>query len=158
MEITAEETPIGWTDQQATTVVTWRQLVWRRFRRHKMAMFGAIMLILLIGYCFGGSLFISEESRSAIALVQIAINHSYFLHTLFQEHHGSKDYIIEVTETLCVVREGMVKTTANMIAPIVLPRQLRRLKRTSAADNLRIDYCFVHWHLRSIGPLCNTCV
>jgi peptide/nickel transport system permease protein len=61
MEITGEAATMGWEDQQTTTVVTWRQLVWRRFRRHKMAMFGAIMLILLVGYCFGGALFISEE-------------------------------------------------------------------------------------------------
>ncbi len=33
------------------------RLVWRRFRRHKMAMAGAVMLILLVLYAFGGTLF-----------------------------------------------------------------------------------------------------
>ena len=40
---------------------TLRQLVWRRFRRHRMAMAGAIMLFLLILYSFGGALFFTEE-------------------------------------------------------------------------------------------------
>jgi len=38
-----------------------RQLAWRRFRRHKMALFGSAVLILLIAYCFGGALFVTEE-------------------------------------------------------------------------------------------------
>ncbi|MFZ5915442.1 MAG: oligopeptide ABC transporter permease [Chloroflexota bacterium] len=37
-----------------------RQLVWRRFRRHKMAMGGAILLILLVLYSILGTLFYSE--------------------------------------------------------------------------------------------------
>jgi len=37
------------------------QLTWRRFRRHRMAIFGTIMLILLIAYTFGGALIISED-------------------------------------------------------------------------------------------------
>lgn len=37
------------------------QLTWRRFRRHKMAIFGAIVLILLTFYTFGGSLFVTEK-------------------------------------------------------------------------------------------------
>ena len=38
-----------------------RELTWRRFRRHKMAMFGVIVLILLFAYSFGGALFVSES-------------------------------------------------------------------------------------------------
>ena len=37
-----------------------RELAWRRFRRHKMAMFGLVVLGALILYSFGGSLFVSE--------------------------------------------------------------------------------------------------
>ena len=37
------------------------QLTWRRFRRHKMAMFGAVMLILLFVYAFAGTLFFTED-------------------------------------------------------------------------------------------------
>ena len=38
-----------------------RQMAWRRFRRHKLAVAGIVILIGLIVYCFGGALFISEE-------------------------------------------------------------------------------------------------
>src|SRR5512139_3255402 len=37
------------------------QLTWRRFRRHKMAIFGAVTLVLLFVYCFGGALVFSED-------------------------------------------------------------------------------------------------
>jgi len=37
------------------------QLTWRRFRRHKMAIFGAVVLILLVLYSFIGSFFLSEK-------------------------------------------------------------------------------------------------
>lgn len=36
------------------------RMTWLRFRRHKMAMFGAVMLILLFLYSFGGAFFVSE--------------------------------------------------------------------------------------------------
>lgn len=41
--------------------LTLRQLAWRRFRRHKMALFGGITLILLVLYAFIGSLFFTEK-------------------------------------------------------------------------------------------------
>jgi peptide/nickel transport system permease protein len=36
------------------------ELTWRRFRRHKMALFGGVALILLILYSFGGAFIFSE--------------------------------------------------------------------------------------------------
>ena len=36
-------------------------LTWRRFLRHKMALFGVIILLLLIVYSFGGGFFVSEQ-------------------------------------------------------------------------------------------------
>jgi len=36
-------------------------MAWRRFRRHKMAMFGACLLILIVLYVIGGSLVYSEK-------------------------------------------------------------------------------------------------
>ncbi len=41
--------------------LTLRQMTWRRFRRHKMALVGTVMLILLVLYCLGGALFVSED-------------------------------------------------------------------------------------------------
>jgi peptide/nickel transport system permease protein len=48
-------------DEIEAPPLTIRELTWRRFRRHKMAMIGAVALILLFIYCFGGALFISED-------------------------------------------------------------------------------------------------
>jgi peptide/nickel transport system permease protein len=41
------------------------QMAWRRFRRHKMAMFGAVMLIVLFVYAFGGNLIYTEAMANA---------------------------------------------------------------------------------------------
>lgn len=48
-------------DELEAPPLTLRQLTWRRFRRHKMAMFGAVMLLLLFVYSFGGAIFLTEE-------------------------------------------------------------------------------------------------
>jgi peptide/nickel transport system permease protein len=44
--------------------LTQAQLTWRRFRRHKMAIFGVITLILIFLYCFGGMVFFSEADAN----------------------------------------------------------------------------------------------
>ncbi len=41
-----------------------RQLVWRRFRRHRMAMAGAVMLILMVLYSVGGAFVFSESEAN----------------------------------------------------------------------------------------------
>jgi peptide/nickel transport system permease protein len=48
-------------DELETPPLSLGQLVWRRFRRHKMAMFGAVTLILLFVYSFGGALIFPES-------------------------------------------------------------------------------------------------
>jgi peptide/nickel transport system permease protein len=48
-------------DELETEPLTLTQLTWRRFRRHKMALAGAIFLLLLILYSFVGSLLLTEE-------------------------------------------------------------------------------------------------
>ncbi len=58
---TLETVDLGSASQIRRESLTVRQLVWRRFRRHKMAMAGAVMLCLLILYSFGGALFFTEE-------------------------------------------------------------------------------------------------
>jgi len=47
-------------DELEAPPLSLREMAWRRFRRHKMALFGIVMLVLLILYSFGGALFISE--------------------------------------------------------------------------------------------------
>jgi peptide/nickel transport system permease protein len=47
-------------DELETPPLTLGQLTWRRFRRHKMAIFGTVVLILIVLYAFGGALIFSE--------------------------------------------------------------------------------------------------
>jgi peptide/nickel transport system permease protein len=61
MTTTADGAAASMPDQVVAAPLTLRQLIWRRFRRHKMAMAGAIMIILLILYAFGGAIFVSEQ-------------------------------------------------------------------------------------------------
>ncbi len=53
--------PILAPDDLEAPPLTLGQLVWRRFRRHKLAIFGAVVLIILFLYSFGGALFIPED-------------------------------------------------------------------------------------------------
>ncbi len=48
-------------DDLQTPPLSLRQLTWRRFRRHKMALFGLAMLFVLVAYSYGGMLLVSEE-------------------------------------------------------------------------------------------------
>lgn len=48
-------------DELDTPPLSIGQLTWRRFRRHKMAIFGAIALIFLFIYSFGGALILPES-------------------------------------------------------------------------------------------------
>ncbi len=48
-------------DELETPPLSLGQLTWKRFRRHRMAIFGGVCLILLFLYAFGGALFLSEK-------------------------------------------------------------------------------------------------
>ena len=48
-------------DELDTPPLSLGQLTWRRFRRHKMALMGTIVLIFLFIYAFGGSVLASEK-------------------------------------------------------------------------------------------------
>ena len=48
-------------DELETPPLSLRQLTWLRFRRHKLAVAGTIVLALLFVYCFGGGLIVSED-------------------------------------------------------------------------------------------------
>src|SRR5512143_2818850 len=63
MSTTIESRPIPRrsADELEAPPLSLRQLAWRRFRRHKMAMFGSIMLIVLILWSLGGALFYTEK-------------------------------------------------------------------------------------------------
>src|ERR1700690_3117722 len=40
------------------------QLVWRRFRKHRMALIGAVGIVLLVLFILGGSIFVPESSAN----------------------------------------------------------------------------------------------
>jgi len=51
-------------DELETPPLTLGQLTWRRFRRHRMAIFGTTCLVLLMLYAFGGALIFSEADAN----------------------------------------------------------------------------------------------
>lgn len=57
-------------DEPETPPLGLRQLAWRRFRRHKMALFGLLTLALLFVYSFGGALFFPESYANFTATGQ----------------------------------------------------------------------------------------
>ncbi len=48
-------------DEIESPPLTLWQLTWRRFRRHKMAIIGAITLVLIVIYSYGGAIFVTEK-------------------------------------------------------------------------------------------------
>ena len=40
------------------------QLTWRRFRRHRMAIFGSVVIFIMVVFAFGGMIFISEADSN----------------------------------------------------------------------------------------------
>ena len=50
MEIADSKAIANMPEEPETKPLTFRELSWRRFRRHKMAMAGAVMLVLLVWY------------------------------------------------------------------------------------------------------------
>jgi peptide/nickel transport system permease protein len=53
-------------DELETPPLSLGQLAWRRFRRHKMAIFGTLVIILIFLYCFGGMLVFSEGDSNFV--------------------------------------------------------------------------------------------
>lgn len=52
---------LGTSADELAPPLTFGQMAWRRFRRHRMAMFGSITIILLFIYAFGGGLIYTAE-------------------------------------------------------------------------------------------------
>ncbi len=60
-------------DELQTPPLTLGQLAWRRFRRHRLAIFGAVTLILLFLYSFGGA-FVYPESYANFTETSLRLN------------------------------------------------------------------------------------
>jgi peptide/nickel transport system permease protein len=61
MESTMENAVTRAPDELEAPPLSLRKLTWLRFRRHKMALVGVVIIILLFIYCFGGAFFVSED-------------------------------------------------------------------------------------------------
>jgi peptide/nickel transport system permease protein len=64
METTTEQERIKYQEEFRTAPLKPGTLVWKRFLQHKMAVFGAIMLILLVLYSFAGAAIYSEQEAN----------------------------------------------------------------------------------------------
>ncbi len=63
---TVETTPVSLLSEadELAPPLTFRQMAWLRFRRHRMAMFGSVMLILLFVYAFVGGIYFTDEKAN----------------------------------------------------------------------------------------------
>jgi len=59
---------IDFVREESREALTPGQLVWRRFRKHRMAMLGAIGAILLVVFVIGGSIIVPETSANSVDL------------------------------------------------------------------------------------------
>ena len=53
-------------DELESPPLSLRELTWRRFRRHKMALFGVATILLLVAYSFGGAFFYTEQDSKTV--------------------------------------------------------------------------------------------
>lgn len=95
-----------------------QKMVWLRFRRHKMAMFGVVTMILLIVYCFGGALFFPEkdanQTDTSARLSAPSADHPFgtdmigrdiFLRTIYG---GQISLLIGITSAILMVFIGVI--------------------------------------------------
>lgn len=64
MEVTSEKDIIEYQEGFRAEPLKPGQMVWKRFLQHKMAVFGAVMLVLLVLYSFGGAFIYSEDEAN----------------------------------------------------------------------------------------------
>jgi peptide/nickel transport system permease protein len=94
------------------------RMTWLRFRRHKMAMAGAVLLILLFLYSFGGSLFFTEGyanyTETGNRLVAPSAEHPFGTDTIGRDilartiYGGQISLLIGVAAVLVMVVVGVL--------------------------------------------------
>lgn len=95
-----------------------RELAWRRFRRHRMAIFGLIVLGLLLLYSFGGALFFSEafanSTDTSLRLNPPSASHPFGTDTIGRDilartiYGGQISILIGLTAMLLEVTIGIL--------------------------------------------------
>jgi peptide/nickel transport system permease protein len=104
-------------DELETPPLSLGQLTWRRFRRHRMAIFGSIVMILIVIYAFGGMLVISEaeanRTETGNALQAPSLEHPFGTDTIGRDilartiYGGQISLIIGLTAMLVEVVLGV---------------------------------------------------
>jgi len=105
-------------DELEAPPLTLGQMAWRRFRRHKMAIFGVITLILLMFYSFGGVLIYSEQAANltdtGIRLQEPSAEHPFGTDTVGRDilartiHGGRISMLIGLTAALLEILVGVI--------------------------------------------------
>jgi peptide/nickel transport system permease protein len=110
-------------DELETPPLSLRQLTWRRFRRHKMAMLGAVILILLFLYSFGGSLILSEKyanfADTPLRLSSPSASHPFGTDTIGRDVLARTIYggqISLIIGLLAVLIENIIGITVGALA------------------------------------------
>jgi peptide/nickel transport system permease protein len=93
-------------------------MAWRRFRRHKMAIFGTITIFLLLIYSFGGVLVFPEQAANAtdtgLRLQSPSASHPFGTDTVGRDilartvHGGRISMLIGITAALLEIMVGVI--------------------------------------------------
>jgi ABC-type dipeptide/oligopeptide/nickel transport system permease subunit len=110
-------------DELETPPLSLGQLTWRRFRRHKMAMFGGVVLIFLFIYSFGGALVLSEKyanyADTAKRLTAPSAEHPFGTDTIGRDTLARTIYggqISIIIGMLAVLIENLIGITVGALA------------------------------------------
>jgi len=110
-------------DELETPPLSLGQLTWRRFRRHKMAMFGAVTLLLLFAYSFGGALVLPESyanyADTSMRLTGPSAAHPFGTDTIGRDTLARTIYggqISIIIGLLAVLIENLIGITVGALA------------------------------------------
>lgn len=105
-------------DELEAPPLTLGQMAWRRFRRHKMAIFGVVTIALLFLYSFGGVLIFSEQDANAtntsMRLQGPSAEHIFGTDTVGRDilartvHGGRISMLIGITAALIEIMVGVI--------------------------------------------------
>jgi peptide/nickel transport system permease protein len=110
-------------DELETPPFSLGQLVWRRFRRHKMAMFGAVVMILLCVYTIVGVLVFSESyanfNDTSMRLSPPSVEHPFGTDSIGRDVMARTIYggqISLIIGLLAVLIENVIGITVGALA------------------------------------------
>ncbi len=110
-------------DELETPPFSLGQLVWRRFRRHKMAMFGAVVMVLLIAYTIVGVLVFPESyanfNDTSLRLSPPSVAHPFGTDSIGRDVMARSIYggqISLIIGLLAVLIENIIGITVGALA------------------------------------------